>query len=305
MTTVPPPIPSNARPSVATHEPPQLPPSAQLPIRHKKSVPLAIALAILGGPSGLIYSSPWLGLALCVPAFIAAWAGAVFQILGFLWLISIVMSVVISRERNTTLGPAAQPPRLLRDLGTGLACVLGLWMTIGAISTRRQTQEAEKPTKIVGSAYEVDPPRSDSPSRGLSPQLACSLLPDLPVTSPYHDMEDGYGCLSTYHDLPSAGAMKNNLAYYVSGSPSAARNFKVVLNVHDKRSEKDATWAFIKQCNKLISAVAGVADIPTGFADAIRQRIGRTWTFGNAKVALEYDGWPTGKGYDFRCIVSL
>jgi len=96
-----------------------------------------------------------------------------------------------------------------------------------------------------------------------------------------------------------------NVAYYVNGSETEARELKLVLNVHYPE-DTAAAQEFFTTCGSILYKNAlGQAVIEEIKQAMTAGRNGR-WNanFARASIELNKEKWPTGKGYTYNLLIK-
>ncbi len=110
--------------------------------------------------------------------------------------------------------------------------------------------------------------------------------------------ENVFGCSSPYKEFDS-----NNLAFYVEGDSMAVRQVKLVLNVNNRQSEKQAQEELIKAAEALSVKITGEKLSPL-LRDAIKIGKKTTAKLGSASIEVIREDWPTGKGYEIIVLMK-
>lgn len=146
-------------------------------------------------------------------------------------------------------------------------------------------------------------------AEGFSPFVACNILIEedgfTPHDSGYHQYEgsDEFGCSTPYKELGKVG-MPNNIALYAKGmSESTVDSVYLVLNVNvHKYAARDFKY-FSSMCGSMASGLVGTKADQFS-ADVVR---GKPFTYvnGGYELKLEKKNWPSGKGYEYHCAVTV
>lgn len=141
--------------------------------------------------------------------------------------------------------------------------------------------------------------------KDLNPNAVCAYLNDIGLNTREwkHQYDAEYGCSSSYKELGSGSALKNNLAYYVDGKANKAEKLKLVLNVNNKNEARLAHREMLKASKSLVKKAFGL-DLPQSIAQAIEKGTKATANIGNASIELIRINWPTGKGYELKLIIE-
>ncbi len=142
-----------------------------------------------------------------------------------------------------------------------------------------------------------------------SPFDACNALIEdegfTPSESGYHQYEgsEEFGCSTPYKDLGSE-LMPNNIALYAKGnSASAVHTVYLVLNVNVPGNGLRDLKYMSKMCGKVATGLVGQA------ADKFSSDVAKGKPFSTNvdgyELRLEKESWPTGRGYEYRCYVSV
>ena len=135
-----------------------------------------------------------------------------------------------------------------------------------------------------------------------NPRFACSIFSDIDgmQTSGYkQDYGDRYICLSPYKEFDEGFPLKNNLAYYVTGTAKEAKELKLVLNVHVAAYASGAHEVLLSTTRLLVMKSLGVP-LPDQIKDAILAGKSGEWKIEKSKIGLARSDWETGKGYDLK-----
>lgn len=146
-------------------------------------------------------------------------------------------------------------------------------------------------------------------AEGFSPFDACNVLIDeegfTPHDSGYHQYEgsDEFGCSTPYKDLGNEG-MPNNIALYASGmTVSTVDSVYLVLNVNvPKNTSRDLKY-FSKMCGSV--AVGLVGQQAGKFSSEVLKGKPFSYAEDGYGYKLEKENWPSGKGFEYRCYVSV
>jgi len=140
----------------------------------------------------------------------------------------------------------------------------------------------------------------------LSPEAACSVFADVEgmQTRGYKQRHEAeYGCLSFPKEFGDGYPLKNNIAYYVSGSAREVKELKLVLNVNIAQQAADA-HTILSKCGELLAVRAAGVALPDKIKDSILAGKPGEWRIGSIQALLHRSDWPTGRGYDLKFIIK-
>ena len=133
---------------------------------------------------------------------------------------------------------------------------------------------------------------------------ACGLLSEIGLKTRgwknYYGNE--YGCSSSYKDIGS-GVIPNNIAFYVEGNRSNARQVKLVININRKSGASSAHNELLK-ASKVLSKKATGSELPKDIIKAIQSGTSLTKKVANSNVKVERINWPNGNGYEVKVIMK-
>ncbi|WP_420125272.1 hypothetical protein [Longimicrobium sp.] len=115
--------------------------------------------------------------------------------------------------------------------------------------------------------------------------------------------EDRHACSSPYLEIGAGAPLANNLAYYVNGDATRARELKLVLNMNQVDDATKAHNALAEHASKLTQNALG-QPLPTAAVDAIRKGVAGEWSMAGATLRVVRDDWPTGRGYELHFTIS-
>lgn len=136
------------------------------------------------------------------------------------------------------------------------------------------------------------------------PRSVCAFLADsgLPGRK-WTDYGDGSsGCASNYKDIGAGSPLANNLAYYVTGTDSAAEQVKLVLNFNQPKTHGPAIGALGKATEKLAPKALG-AKLTNSLRKAIVRGEPVTAVLGSGTIEVTREDWPNGKGYEIHVVM--
>lgn len=159
-------------------------------------------------------------------------------------------------------------------------------------------------------------PRKADVASWHTPQIACSLLDDIPgmQTTGYKDyamrsrtprepwMPKEYSCLSPYKQIGSGWPMPNNLAFYSTGDQSIVRELKLVLNVNNAPTAEVGHGA-LAVASSLLTKRALNGDLSDEVLEALLAGRQGKWKAGKNQIEILREDWPTGKGYEVKFII--
>ena len=146
-------------------------------------------------------------------------------------------------------------------------------------------------------------------TEGFAPFDACNVLIEedgfTPYDSGYHQYEGSveFGCSTPYKDLGSE-VMPNNIALYAVGmSESVVDSVYLVLNVNvPKNSSRDLKY-FSTMCGSVATGLVGTKDFK--FSSEIMKGKPFSYIEKGHEYKLKKENWPSGKGFEYRCYVSV
>ncbi|HYH82028.1 MAG TPA: hypothetical protein VEX86_19635, partial [Longimicrobium sp.] len=115
--------------------------------------------------------------------------------------------------------------------------------------------------------------------------------------------EDRHACSSPYLEIGGGAPLANNLAYYVNGDATRARELKLVLNMNQAGDATEAHTALAEQASNLTQNALG-QPLPPEAMDAIRKGVAGEWSVGSATLRVVREDWPTGRGYELHFTIS-
>ncbi|MCW8880278.1 MAG: hypothetical protein OQK04_11530 [Kangiellaceae bacterium] len=113
---------------------------------------------------------------------------------------------------------------------------------------------------------------------------------------------DEYGCLSPYKDIGS-GVLPNNIAFYVEGNKSSAREVKLVININNN-SDANLAHRELLKASKLLSRKAIGRELPKEVVKAILSGASFTKKVADSIVKVQRVNWPSGNGYEVKVIME-
>lgn len=141
-------------------------------------------------------------------------------------------------------------------------------------------------------------------SLNLEPPKACDYLSGsgLPTRGYKNPDGIGYHCSSPYKEL-GPGSPKNNIAYYAEGDSKQVKKLKLVLNVNNRQTAKQAHSELATSAENLAKKALN-APLPDEVKKAILDGRNGTWKVGKSSLQLTRIDWPTGKGYDLKFVIE-
>lgn len=146
-------------------------------------------------------------------------------------------------------------------------------------------------------------------AQGFAPFDACNALIEeegfIPHESGYHqyDASDEFGCSTPYKDLGREG-MPNNIALYAKGmSASIVDSVYLVLNIYIPKNAKRDLKYFSKMCGNVATSLVGQQ--AANFSAEVVQGQPFSSIKGGYELRLEKEIWPSGKGFEYHCYVSV
>lgn len=142
-------------------------------------------------------------------------------------------------------------------------------------------------------------------TEGWSPYKAKDFLIDSGIATgfynKYYDCWHACSKLITYTD----DIISDNIAYYIEGTDSIAKELKIKINVNNKDRSNLAT-AKLRDVANMLSKKSINLPISSSIADAIDNMKNHDELIGDKKISLEFNSWPNhpNDGYDIRFIVE-
>jgi hypothetical protein len=136
-----------------------------------------------------------------------------------------------------------------------------------------------------------------------NPQVVCDWMRAKGyITRNYNSLgAPTYSCGSRYKEVMKGRAfpLANNIAYYARGDANEVSTVWLMLNVNHQPTADAAMREFLSDAQALSKAATG-SPLPPTVSEAIAQ--GNYWSqsVGSARVKVEKEVWPTGKGYEIR-----
>lgn len=137
-----------------------------------------------------------------------------------------------------------------------------------------------------------------------SPQVACSLLDELQMTTTGYKCRnefkpEQYSCFSSYKETGGSSPMPNNLVYYATGDRNTVKELELVLNVNDPADAEESHRALGIAAGLLIGKALGKNLINEVLAALLTGQSGGWYASGNEMGVLR-DEWGPSKGYEVR-----
>ncbi|EKP0276778.1 MULTISPECIES: hypothetical protein [Aeromonas] len=127
---------------------------------------------------------------------------------------------------------------------------------------------------------------------------------NLPTSGWINHNNDEYGCSSSYFDIGTGSPLPNNIAYYVEGDSKSAHSAKLVMNINNKKQEKEAKAAFTSTA-KLLSRQVVKSSIPNEFWKSIENNKNKSIIIDDKKISVTSINWPNGNGYETHITFKL
>ncbi|ACK69507.1 GUN4 domain protein [Gloeothece citriformis PCC 7424] len=140
-----------------------------------------------------------------------------------------------------------------------------------------------------------------------SPLAVCSYLNEVGLkTRDYKDLlgDGNYSCSSPYQELgEKSSGLKNNIAYYVSGSLTNITELKIVLNVNQPNQAQSAHQTMVNYGNILLKKAIGM-NFTQEILKALELGTPNSWNFNNYTILVIREDWINGKGYEIKLIIK-
>lgn len=140
-----------------------------------------------------------------------------------------------------------------------------------------------------------------------APATACGLLRAEGLGGgDYKKMGDEWTCLSPGVDISATKApsgLANTLRYFAEGTEARVGLLKLYVNVN-VAAEAPAAQKRLGELAAALTRKALGGELPAAAVAAVSAGRAGTWTVAGAKVALERDTWPTGKGFSLKFTVE-
>lgn len=119
-------------------------------------------------------------------------------------------------------------------------------------------------------------------------------------------MGDEFSCVSKGLDLsaPGPSGLANTMRFFADGDSGRVSLLKLYLNVNVAPQASGAQKRMAELGEELTRA-ALQASLPADAQKAISSGKPGKWTVAGAKVLLEKDVWPTGKGFSLKFTIEL
>ena len=138
----------------------------------------------------------------------------------------------------------------------------------------------------------------------------CEFLVDLgyPTHGWRHYYGDDYGCTSPSKEIGFSGpvwapALKNNLAYIVSGTATKVIRLMLIVNINNRGEADEAHKELLRTAVLLIKKSLN-KPLPKNIREAIIKRENISSKIGNATVDVVRVDWPTDKGYEMKVTIK-
>ena len=139
----------------------------------------------------------------------------------------------------------------------------------------------------------------------VEPPALCAALSDQGLKggewTDYGD--DLSGCASDPKDIGVGHPVANSLAFYVTGTGTAANQVKLVVSFHEPKTPGLAINALGKASEKLAPMALGVP-LPNAVKKAIVLGQPMTLSAGTGSIEVVRERWPDGKGYEVQVIMN-
>ena len=109
-------------------------------------------------------------------------------------------------------------------------------------------------TALLALRTQENSPPVVQPNQGWSPYLAMQFMIGMSVETGYYDQsfEDEWAAQSSFCELGDGVGIKNNIAYYVTGTEQVVTSVKIKLNVNDPTAASSADDLFVIQAMHLL-----------------------------------------------------
>lgn len=138
------------------------------------------------------------------------------------------------------------------------------------------------------------------------PQIACRLLHEEGLYAGIYKTTAGeWGCTSQPLDLGgrNAAGLSNSLRFFAEGQETRVAQVKLFANVNVP-AQGDVLQRRMTELAATMTRRALGAELPAAARAVVAAGQGGAWTVAGAKVAMERDAWPTGKGYSLRFTIE-
>jgi hypothetical protein len=153
-------------------------------------------------------------------------------------------------------------------------------------------------TQLIDLKKRESAPPIIEPQDGWSPYLAKDYMKDIDLPTGYYNTIDSeeWFASSTAKEIGDDPIFKNNIAYYIYGTETAATKLKIKLNINALEERAQAERVFSKHCQHLLDQAVSHAAVQR-MHDQITspQRFSADIPFG--KVTLSSEEWPNGRGF--------
>lgn len=171
------------------------------------------------------------------------------------------------------------------------------------------TKFLAKGQDISGDNYVEKISSSRAGELGFLPENACLFLASipgmaLPSGNSYGQLlgSDDYSCGTQYKDIGSGFPLSNNISYYARGTPNHAKRLRVLLNINQPDTDKEAHTVFVQAAQTLFQSAFASA-LPKEIAQAIADGKPGQWKHAGYAIELKKENWPTGKGHEFNFVI--
>jgi len=192
-----------------------------------------------------------------------------------------------------------------------------VWLTFAGMGlliwwqvNRTPGQEAVMPSAAADAALQVAAASTVNANElGFPPDKACSFLAAVPgmavpIGNSYGPLlgPDDYSCGTRYKEVGAGLSLPNNISYYARGTPAVAKRLRILLNVNQPSSEKEARTVLAQSAQRLFRSAFG-APLPDEINRAVVDGAPGKWKHDDYVVELQKEVWPTGRGHEFNFVV--
>jgi hypothetical protein len=174
-----------------------------------------------------------------------------------------------------------------------------------ALGTEAFAQD-NRPWRMAGTK-KINPERLTRRFRWSSPSAACSLLGDLPGMQTGNYKNDPsrpkeYFCSSPNKSIGNGLPVENNLAYYVVGDNTTAKELQLALNVSDVPAAKIGRTV-LAVTSDLLAKRALDAALPADVLESLLSGRAGKWNVGEIQILIVREDWRSGGGYEMTFII--
>ncbi|MBB6057164.1 hypothetical protein [Tolumonas osonensis] len=241
------------------------------------------------------FSTPLLLSILCTPIVLLV------MIYSFYETIFIRLNLAIPNKKLNTLAKIYSI--LIFNINIKLLDRWSHHVSLDKINTHRQLIETIK--HIFHVRHAEKNPAEVPPSEGWSPYKAKDFLIDSGITTGFYnksfDCWHASSTLITYTD----DIMPDNIAYYVEGTDTTAKELKIKINVNNN-NRSDLAMEKLNYLANMLSIKSLNRPISSSIENAILNMKNNSELIGNKRISLEFNSWLNHpqNGFDIRFIIE-